>query len=171
LENEIIASAGDRPGEESRPIRLADVPPRLIRAVIAAEDHRFFDHRGLDVRGVVRAAWANARAGRVTQGGSTITQQLVKNRLLTPRRTVMRKVREAWLATLVDWRYTKEQILEAYLNELYLGQHGPFAIRGVGAAARTYFGKEVHQLTLAESALIAGLARAPNSYSPVVNPE
>ncbi len=171
LEGEILASAGDRPGEESRPVRLADVPLSVVQAVVAAEDHRFFEHRGLDLRGVMRAAWANARAGRVTQGGSTITQQLVKNRLLSSRRTMFRKVREAWLATLVDWRYPKERILEAYLSELYLGQHGPFAIRGLGAAARVYFGKEVHQLTLAEGALLAGMARAPNSYSPVLHPQ
>src|SRR5206468_3908206 len=126
--------------------------------------------RGLDIRGLVRAAWTNARAGRVKQGGSTITQQLVKNRLLTPRRTFLRKLDEAWLATVIDWRYPKERILEGYLNEIYLGQRGPLSIRGVGAAARAFFGKEVHQLTLAEGALLAGITRAPNSYSPTTNP-
>src|SRR5207249_5722024 len=90
------------------------------------------------------------RAGRVAQGGSTITQQLVKNRLLDPKRTFMRKLDEAWLATLVEWRYSKERILEAYLNEVYLGQRGPMAIRGVSSASRAYFRKEVHELTVAE---------------------
>jgi penicillin-binding protein 1B len=111
------------------------------------------------------------RAGRVMQGGSTITQQLIKNRLLGARRTFWRKLNEAWLATLVEWRYPKPQILEAYLNEIYLGQRGGLAVRGVGAAARVYFRKEIHQLTPAEAALLAGMVRAPNSYSPVVDPE
>jgi penicillin-binding protein 1B len=139
--------------------------------VLAAEDHRFFAHRGVDVHGLLRAAWVNLREGRVTQGGSTLTQQLVKNRLLGPQRTVFRKVREAWVAALVDWRYSKEQILQSYLNEIYLGQRGPLAIHGVGAAARAYFRKEVHQLSVGEAALLAGMARAPNAYSPALNPE
>jgi penicillin-binding protein 1B len=170
LEGEVLTSAGDRAGEDYRPVRLAEVPPVVLRAVLAAEDHRYFDHRGLDLRGLARAAWTNVRAGRVQQGGSTITQQLVKNRLLSPRRTYMRKLDEAWLATMVEWRYPKERILEAYLNEIYLGQRGALAVRGVGAAARAYFGKEVHQLTLGESALLAGMVRAPNTYSPAANP-
>jgi len=171
LEPEILASADERPGEEHRPVRLADVPLVLLNAVLAAEDHRFFEHGGLDARGVLRAAWTNLRAGRVMQGGSTITQQLIKNRLLGARRTYLRKLQEAWLATLVEARYSKQQILEAYLNEIYLGQRGGLAVRGVGAAARVYFRKEIHQLTPAEAALLAGMVRAPNSYSPVVNPE
>lgn len=171
LEPEILTSAADRAGEEYLPVHLADVSPVLLQAVLAAEDHRFFAHGGLDARGLVRALLANLRAGRVTQGGSTITQQLVKNRLLGGRRTFSRKLREAWLATALEWQYPKEQILEAYLNEVYLGQHGPLAIRGVAAAARAYFRKEIHQLTIGEAALLAGLARAPNTYSPVLNPE
>jgi penicillin-binding protein 1B len=171
LDPEVLTSIDDRPGEEYRPVRLGEVPITLLSAVLAAEDHRFFDHAGLDLRGVVRAAWVNLRAGRVTQGGSTITQQLVKTRLLTSRRSYVRKLREAWLAALVEWRYPKERIFEAYLNEIYLGQRGPLAVRGVGAASRAYFRKEVHQLTLSESALLAGMARAPNTYSPLLNPE
>jgi penicillin-binding protein 1B len=170
LEGEVLTSAGDRAGEDYRPVKLADVPPRVLTAVLAAEDHRFFDHHGVDLRGLLRAAWTNVRAGRVTQGGSTITQQLVKNRLLSPKRTMMRKLEEAWLATLIEWRYSKPRILEAYLNEIYLGQRGPLAVRGIGAAARTYFNKEIHQLTVGEAALLAGMARAPNTYSPAVNP-
>jgi penicillin-binding protein 1B len=170
LEGEVLASAMDRPGEDHRPVRLDEVPRALIDAVLAAEDHRFFEHGGLDVRALVRAAWANLRAGRVKEGGSTITQQLVKIRLLSPQRTLGRKLREAWLAALVESRYSKERILEAYLNEVYLGQRGPIAIRGVGAATRAYFGKEVHQLTSAEAALLAAMFRGPNSYSPAVDP-
>jgi penicillin-binding protein 1B len=143
----------------------------LLNAILAAEDHRFFEHSGLDVHSLARAAWTNLRAGRVLQGGSTITQQLIKNRLVGARRTYFRKLREAWLATLVEWRYSKQQILEAYLNEIYLGQHGGLALRGVGAAAAAYFRKEIHQLTAAEAALLAGMVRGPNSYSPVLHPD
>ncbi len=170
LEPEVLTSAPDGNGEDRRPVTLAEIPRALVRAVLAAEDHRFFEHGGVELRAIARAAWSNLRAGRVTQGGSSITQQLVKMRLLTPRRTLWRKLREAWLAELVEWRYSKERILEAYLNEVYLGQRGAVAIRGVGAGARAYFGKEVHQLDLVESALLAGLVRAPNSYSPTTDP-
>ncbi|MGH7312586.1 MAG: PBP1A family penicillin-binding protein, partial [Candidatus Rokuibacteriota bacterium] len=171
LEPEVITSVADRPGEDYRPVRLAEVPLTFLQAILAAEDHRFFEHAGLDLRGLGRAFWVNLKSGRVAQGGSTITQQLVKNRLLGAQRTFGRKLREAWLAAVIEWHYTKEQILESYLNEIYLGQRGGLAIRGVGAAARAYFGKEVHQLTLAEAALVAGMVRAPNSYSPVLNPQ
>lgn len=169
LEGEVLAGGGDR-GEDFRPLRLNEAPRALVNALLAAEDHRFYEHGPFDLRGLARAAWANLRAGRVIQGGSTLTQQLVKSRLLTPRRTVLRKVQEAWLSVLVEWRYSKTEILEAYLNEIYLGQRGPLAIRGVGAAARAYFGKEAHQLTTGEAALLAGMVRAPNTHSPVLNP-
>src|SRR2546426_6120791 len=170
LEPEVLASATDRPGEDHKPIRLDETPRVLIDAVLAAEDHRFFEHGGVDFRALLRAAWANLRAGRVKEGGSTITQQLVKVRLLSPQRTMFRKLREAWLAALVESRYSKERILEAYLNEIYLGQRGPIAIRGIGAATRAYFGKEVHQLNTGEAALIAAIIRGPNVYSPAVDP-
>ena len=140
-------------------------------AILAIEDERFYEHGGLDPRGVLRALWANVRKGRVVEGGSTITQQLVKSRLLTPERTLSRKLNEAWLSTALEWRYSKDQILEAYLNEIYLGQVGGSAVRGIGAASRAYFGKEVHQLTLSEAALLAGMIRGPNSYSPTANPD
>src|SRR5215510_585255 len=136
LEGLVLAGGADQPREDYRPITLADVPPVLVNAVLAAEDHRFFQHSGLDLRGLARAVWVNVRAGKVADGGSTITQQLVKNRLLTPERSLIRKLREAWLASVIEWRYTKAQILEAYLNEIYLGQRGTLPVRGVGAAAR-----------------------------------
>jgi penicillin-binding protein 1B len=169
LEPEVLTSGDDVPGEEMRPVRLADVPPTLRNAVLAAEDHRFLEHHGLDLRGVARALWTNLRAARVVQGGSTITQQLVKSRLLSRERTLDRKLREAWLAALVEWRYGKDEILEAYLNEIYLGHRGGLGVRGVGAATRTYFGKEVHQLSLGEAALLGGMIRAPNRTSPVLD--
>jgi len=171
LEGEVLTGGRDQPGEDYRPIRLSTAPKALVDAVLAAEDHRFFEHGAVDLRALARATWANLTSGRVTQGGSTITQQLVKNRLLTPERTVLRKLREASLAMLVEARYSKQQILEAYLNEAYFGQRGPLALRGVGAAARAYFAKEVHQLTPGEAAILAGMLRAPNTYSPVLHPD
>lgn len=170
LEPELLTSAIEGSGEESRAVRLTDTPPGLVDAVLAAEDRRFFEHGALDARALVRAAWRNLRAGRVVQGGSTITQQLVKMRLLSARRTLARKLLEAWLAVLIEWRYSKDEILEAYVNEVYLGQRGPVPIHGVGAAARAYFGKELRQLSTGETALLAGMIRAPNSYSPAANP-
>ena len=171
LPPELLASAGADMGESIRPVRLADVPAPLRAAVLATEDVRFYEHGGVDPRGILRAMWTNVRKGRVAEGGSTITQQLIKSRLLTPERTLSRKIHEALLSTALEWRYSKDQIFEAYLNEVYLGQAGGSSVRGIGAAARAYFGKEVHQLTLAESALLAGMIRAPNSYSPVSNPD
>ena len=171
LAPELLASVGADMGENIRPVRLPDVPAVLRTAILATEDVRFYEHGGVDPRGILRALWTNVRKGRVAEGGSTITQQLVKSRLLNPERTFTRKVNEALLSTALEWRYSKDQIFEAYLNEIYLGQRGGGAIRGIGAAARAYFDKEVHQLTLAEAALLAGMIRAPNSYSPVSNPE
>src|SRR2546428_215627 len=125
LEPEVLTSADDRPGEDHRPVRLADVPLVLMNAVLAAEDHRFFEHGGVDARGLLRAAWANVRAGRVLQGGSTITQQLVKNRLVGSRRTLFRKASEAWLATLVEWRYSKPPGLRAlFYDDSFRPRHG-----------------------------------------------
>jgi len=171
LPPELLASAGADMGENIRPVRLPDVPTLLRDAVLVTEDVRFYEHGGVHPRGIVRALWTNVRKGRVAEGGSTITQQLVKSRLLNPERTLVRKVNEALLSTALEWRYSKDQILEAYLNEIYLGQSGGSAVRGVGAASRAYFGKEVHQLSLPEAALLAGMIRGPNNYSPVGNPE
>ena len=171
LEPEALMSASAGPGEAYRPVVLAEVPKVLLAAILAAEDERFFQHGGVDTRALARALWANVRAGRVVEGGSTITQQLAKNRLLRSDRTLFRKLQEAWLATAIEWRYSKEQILEAYLNDVYLGQWQGAAIRGVGAASRLYLGKEVHEVTLGEAALLAAMIRAPNNYSPAVSPE
>ena len=125
----------------------------------------------MDLRAVARAVWVNLRRGELAQGGSTLTQQLVKNLVLTPKRTWGRKVREAALALAIERRYSKEEILAAYLNGIYLGQHGGFAVYGVGAAARSFFGKDVERLTLGEAATLAAIIRAPNTYSPVQHPD
>ncbi len=152
-------------------VQLSDVPRHLIDAVLAIEDRRFEQHVGIDPVRIVGALIANLRAGSITQGGSTLTQQLVKNFFLTPERTYRRKLNEALMAVIVEVRYPKDAILEAYLNEIYLGQRGPTEIRGVGEAARVFFGKSVRDLTVAESALLAGIIHSPNATSPYRNPE
>lgn len=150
-------------------VRLQEVPDHLIKAVVAIEDRRFFEHRGLDAWGIARALWTDLMAGRIVQGGSTITQQLVKNYFLEPERTVKRKLLEAAMALVLEARYSKEAILEMYLNEIYLGQWRSMAIHGVGEAAQFYFGRNVEDLTLGESAVLAGMIQAPNRYSPYKN--
>lgn len=162
-----IGTLAEGLNERRVPVRLAEVPDHLVQAVLAVEDQRFYDHGGLDLKRIAGAAVANVRAGGVTQGGSTITQQLAKNLFLSARRTPLRKLREAALAVMLEDRYEKPAILEAYLNEIYLGQDGAGAIHGVGAAARYYFNKGADDLGLAESALLAGMIRAPNRYTPV----
>lgn len=144
--------------------RWDDIPEPMVQAFLAAEDRRFFDHGGLDVRGLARAVVANLRSGTVVQGGSTITQQVAKG-FLTNDQTIARKLREAILSVRIEARLSKPQILEIYLNKIFLG-HGAY---GVAAAASRYFDKPLSDLTLAECALIAGLARAPSRYSPVVS--
>lgn len=152
-------------------IRLADVPPLLIQALLAVEDRNYYHHSGIDPRAIARAAWANLRAGGVVQGASTITQQLVKNFFLTPERTLWRKANEAVMALLLEWHYDKDEILEAYLNEIYLGQRGQYAIHGFGLAARFYFGRPADQLDSAQLATLIGLVRGPSYYDPWRYPE
>jgi len=156
--------------EQRELVALAEVPEHLIDAVLAVEDQRFETHSGIDFRRIAGAMLANLRAGRVAQGGSTLTQQLVKNFFLTPERTVRRKLREAVMALLVEARYDKDAILEAYLNEIYLGQRGSTAVHGVGEAAHLYFGKPANRLSIAESGLIAAIIQSPNGISPYRDP-
>ena len=171
LEPELLTGIGDTGAERRRPLALADLSPFVTSAVLAAEDHRFFEHAGVDLMAVGRAFAVNASRGEIAQGASTLTQQLVKNLALGPERTWSRKIREGVLAIALErWR-SKEQILEAYLNTVYLGQHERAAIHGVGAAAQGYFGKDARRLTAGESALLAGMIRAPNRYSPLEHPE
>lgn len=156
---------------QREPVRLGEVPRHLIDAVLAVEDQRFEAHPGIDLWRVFGAAWANLVAGEVRQGGSTLTQQLVKNFFLTPERTLARKLDEATMALLVETRYDKPAILEAYLNEIYLGQRGPTSIHGVGEASLFFFAKPVRSLAVEDSALLAGLIRSPGEYSPFLHPE
>jgi penicillin-binding protein 1B len=155
--------------EQRRLISIDGVPEHVRRAFLAAEDTRFMDHFGLDLRGILRAAYVNLRHGGIYQGGSTITQQLAKNYFLTPEKTFSRKIKEMILALVIEQMYTKDQILEIYLNEVYFGQKGSVAVNGLGEASYFYFGKPAAELTLAEGAALAGLLRAPNRDSPYVN--
>ena len=148
-------------------VPLAQIPPALRNAVVATEDARFYSHFGVDPMGIARAIYQNFRRGRIVEGGSTITQQLAKVLFLTPDKSLERKLKEAVLALELERRYTKDRILEMYLNQIYFGQ-GAF---GVEAAARTYFGKPVSELNVAECALLAGLPKAPATYSPFEHPE
>jgi penicillin-binding protein 1A len=148
-------------------VPLQQIPPGLRNAIIAVEDARFYSHFGVDLRGIARAATANFRHGRVVEGGSTITQQLAKVLFLTPDRSFGRKVREALLALELEKRYSKDRLLELYLNQIYMG-HGAY---GVEAAARMYFGRSVQELGLPEFALLAALPRSPGNYSPFEHPE
>jgi len=157
--------------QDRRPVSLDEVPRSMIQAVLAAEDDRFFQHRGLSVRGILRAAWVNLSGGEVRQGGSTLTQQLVKNLFLTHERTLMRKLREVVLAVLIDMRYDKDQILGAYLNEIYWGSSGGANLMGVGAASWAYFGTDPPHLTLCQAAVLAGMIRSPGTYSPTSQPK
>lgn len=166
LEPEVVTGFYDRVREQRRIVRLEDVPARVRKAVLAVEDERFYYHRGVDPVAVLRAFVANVRRGGVVQGGSTLTQQLMKNFFLESDRTLERKVKEALMALVTEWMYTKDQILENYLNEIYLGQNGSQGIFGIWEAARFYFVKEPEQLTVGETAMLAGLIRAPNRYSP-----
>ncbi len=166
LEPELVTGLYDRMWQERRLVNLPDVPPLVIRAILAIEDERFYRHHGIDPVGVLRAFWVNLRSGGVVQGGSTLTQQLMKNFFLDDERTLKRKVKEALMALIAERKYSKEEILENYLNEIYLGQKGTQGIFGVWEASQFYFSKEPRELTVGETALLAGLIRAPNRYSP-----
>ncbi|MGH7363227.1 MAG: penicillin-binding protein 1A [Candidatus Methylomirabilales bacterium] len=148
-------------------VSLNKIPPYLIEALLATEDTRFYSHRGIDPRGIARALLTNLRTLRRAEGGSTITQQLAKVLFLTPEKSLARKMKEILLAFQIEREYPKDKILEMYFNQIYFG-HGAY---GVEAAAQTYFGKSVDELNLAEAAMLAGLPRAPNTYSPIVDKE
>ena len=171
LEPPLLASFMGPRFLERRPVQVEELPDHLVRAVLAAEDDQFFRHGGLSASGILRAAWRNVRGGEVRQGGSTLTQQLVKNLYLTHERTLARKAQEAVLAVILELRYSKRQILQAYLNEIYLGQSGGVNLLGVGAASRAYFGEDAPLLDLGQSAILAGMIASPGDYSPLAHPE
>src|SRR3954470_19650655 len=155
-------------GEERRAgVSIDEVPPQLKNAILAAEDERFYQHAGIDYSGVVRAAYANLISGGRRQGASTITMQVARNFFLSSEKTLTRKLYEALLAFKIEHSLTKEQILELYVNQIYLGQRA----YGFGAASQIYFGKALDQLSLGEIAMLAGLPKAPSLYNPIANPQ
>ena len=162
LSNDLSAKAGKREA-----LSFSEIPNVMVRAILAIEDRRFFDHSGVDLRGLTRALLRNAGDEQLGQGGSTITQQLVKNTYLSPEKTLRRKYSEAMLSIALERRLSKNDILALYCNEIYLGQRGAVAVRGVKEAARVYFGKELRDITLAEAATLAGMIQSPARYSPV----
>lgn len=157
--------------ERRQLVSINQIPEHVIHAILAAEDSRFYNHWGVDPFAILRASIANLRHGGIQQGGSTITQQLAKNYFLTPDRNLKRKFQEVLLALTMEWMYSKNDILEIYLNEIYLGQKGSVAVNGIGEAAYFYFGKPVNELSVSEAATIAGLIKAPNHYSPYADKE
>jgi len=159
---------GDQ-GEDRLYVRLEQVPKPLIDTLLVTEDRNFYEHWGLNFRGILRAAMVNFQAGRVVQGGSTLTQQLAKNYFLSSERSLMRKAHEAVLALILEARFSKDDILQAYLNEVYLAQDGARSIHGFGLAAEHFFGKNIADLTVAESALLVGMVKGPSLYNPKRN--
>ncbi|MGD8107456.1 peptidoglycan glycosyltransferase/peptidoglycan DD-transpeptidase MrcA [Pantoea sp. FN0302] len=162
-DGELIAQYGEK---RRIPLTLSQMPPELVKAFIATEDSRFYEHHGVDPIGIFRAASVALISGHASQGASTITQQLARNFFLSPERTLMRKIKEAFLAIRIEQLLSKDEILELYLNKIYLG----YRAYGVGAAAQVYFGKSIDQLTLSEMAMIAGLPKAPSTFNPLYSP-
>ncbi|HEX7155016.1 MAG TPA: PBP1A family penicillin-binding protein [Thermoanaerobaculia bacterium] len=171
LEPELLTSILNDELENRRPVTLQQVPQHLKDAVVVTEDVRFWHHPGVDPFGIFRALFRNVKAGGVSEGASTLTQQLVKNYYLTSERTFKRKIVEAGMAVILDAKYSKPEILEAYLNDIYLGRNRSISILGVGEASRFYFGKPVAEISIAEAAVLAGMIRSPNNISPFNNPE
>jgi penicillin-binding protein 1B len=171
LEPELLTSVLSEQLENRSPVTLQQVPQHLQDAVVVTEDVRFWRHPGVDPQGIFRAVFRNMASGGVSEGASTLTQQLVKNYFLTSERTYKRKIIEAFMAVILDARYSKKEILEAYLNDIYLGRNRSISILGVGEASRFYFGKPVSEINIAEAATLAGMIRSPNNISPFNNPE
>ena len=170
LEPLLIGGIYPQHNEDRVLIKLNKVPKPLIEALIATEDRKFYEHHGVSPRGIARAVVSNITGGK-RQGGSTLTQQLVKNFYLTPERTLKRKVNEAFMAMLIELHYDKNEILEAYLNEVNLGQNGNYSINGYGLASQFYFGLPLRELNISQQAFLVGLVQGPSLYNPWRNPE
>ena len=170
LEPQLISGLRGASRQVREWVSYDDIPARFIDVLLAIEDRRFFNHPGIDPVAVARAVWTNMVRGTVIQGGSTITQQLAKNLFYSPQRTLGRKLKESIAALVLEAKYRKQAILESYVNEIYLGQVGSVSIYGVGEAAHRYFGKRVDALRQEEMALLVGMIKGPNTYSPLRNP-
>lgn len=175
LEPELISSVTGRERTKRRVVGFNDLPPHLVKAITVTEDRSFFDHYGVNIRGIIRAFVrrydTDPSSPLARQGGSSITQQLVKNLLLSPEKTPRRKIAEAYMSVILETRLTKEEIFALYCNQAYMGQQAGFSINGFGEAASAYFNKDVTNLTLPEAATLAGLIRSPNRYNPYQNIE
>jgi penicillin-binding protein 1B len=171
LEPEILSNDLSSKGGKRELLSYGEIPPVMVHAILAIEDRRFFEHSGVDLNGLARAALRNAGDERLAYGGSTITQQLVKNTYLSPEKTLERKYAEAMLSVALERRLSKNDIFTLYCNEIYLGQRGAVAVRGIKEAARVFFGKELRNLSLAEAATLAGMIQSPAHYSPLRHPE
>ena len=175
LEPRILSSIAAEGDGRRKTVNFDDLPPHLVKAITVTEDRAFFDHFGVNFRGIARALWRRVEEDNDTplsnQGGSSITQQLVKNLLLNNDPTYERKAKEAFMSVILETRLTKQEIFTLYANQIYLGQQTGVAIYGVGEASNVYFGKDVSQLTLPEAAFIAGIIRSPNRYNPFKNTE
>ncbi|MDO9621253.1 MAG: penicillin-binding protein 1B [Moraxellaceae bacterium] len=171
LEPMVIGGIYPSHNEDRILMQLKEAPPYLIESLMATEDQRFYKHMGISLRGILRAAFVNTTSGAVVQGGSTLTQQLVKNFFLTDERSLKRKLNEAVMALLLEWHYDKSDILEAYLNEVNLGQQGNLSVNGFGLASQFYFGQPIGELSLPQVALLVGMVKGPSFYNPRRQPE
>ena len=171
LEPQLIGKIYPKHNEDRILVAYREVPQFLVDALIASEDRYFFRHSGVDIRGILRAIWVDIRSRRLSQGGSTLTQQLVKNFFLSQERTFWRKINEIIMAVLLERRYSKAEVLSAYINEIYLGQNGAQSIHGFGTAAEFYFGKPLSELRDDQIALLVGLVRGASYYDPRGHPE
>lgn len=171
IEPLLIASIYPTHNEDRILLKREEIPPLLVDALLAMEDRAFYQHMGINPKGIVRALIANFKAGRNVQGGSTLTQQLIKNYFLTSEKTLQRKIQEMFYAIVIDWRFSKDEILEAYANEIYLSQDGDRAIHGFGLASRFFFGKPVGELSINEIATLVATIPSPSIYNPRRNPE
>jgi len=171
LEPELISGIFEGDWQQRRLVPLDQIPPAFVDAILAAEDHRFYEHHGLDLVRIIKAAWVDLTAGSVRQGGSTLTQQLMKNFFLSRERSWRRKVKEAMMAYAAERLYSKDEILENYVNDIYLGQRGQEGIYGIWEASEYYFSKEPRDLTIAEMASIAGMISSPNRLNPLKHPD
>ncbi|MEO8072580.1 MAG: PBP1A family penicillin-binding protein [Acidobacteriota bacterium] len=175
LEPQILSSLAAEGDGRRKAVNFADLPPALVKAITVTEDRAFFEHYGVNFRGIARAAWRRYEGDDASplanQGGSSITQQLVKNLFLTREQTLERKAKEAYMSLILETRLPKEEIFTLYANQIYLGQLNGVSIYGVGEAANAYFGKDVSQINLSEAAMIAGIIRSPNRYNPFKNTE
>lgn len=175
LEPKILSSITAEGDGRRKAVTFKDLPPHLVKAITVTEDRAFFEHYGVNFRGILRALWRRYEGDEnspiARQGGSSITQQLVKNLFLTPEKSYTRKAEEAYMSVILETRLSKEEIFTLYANQIYLGQQAGVGVYGVGEAANAYFGKDVSQLSLAESAFLAGIIRSPNRYNAYKNPE